>query len=264
MPTFNPDWGSSPDREFITVDRKGKFSKLRYAVFPIFIERDSKFHFLASGFFISITGIFITASHAINDFISSDFKPPKYKLHIAELLPEEKYRYRQITFATYLSNSDICVGVSSAPIDEKGRIITNSNVVLGSKTLDIGSDIFTYAYPDTQISSDKELTVIDAKPKFYKGIIKDYFPHGRDRVLLPSPCYQSNIAIHSGASGGPVFCATSGVVIGLNSSSYENEPNLSFISKIPDIQNVEVPDGSPNKMIKLERLIETGRIAIER
>jgi hypothetical protein len=103
-------------------------------------------------------------------------------------------------------------------------------------------------------------------PDFYDGVIEEYFPNGRDSVFLPSPCFQTTINIHSGASGGPVF-DEHGKVCGINSTSFDGEKNLSFISRIVDILHLRVTDicipGQSKNSFSIAELADLGHVSFD-
>lgn len=63
--------------------------------------------------------------------------------------------------------------------------------------------------------------------------------------MHPNACYQTNMKILSGASGGPVF-NSAGNVIGVNSTSFTvDPPYTSFISSIVGAFNIIVEGVMP-------------------
>jgi hypothetical protein len=59
-----------------------------------------------------------------------------------------------------------------------------------------------------------------------RGKVQEVFPDGRDRVIMPFPCFRSDIPIYGANSGGPVF-DREGRVAGINCTSYEGQ-DISF------------------------------------
>jgi Trypsin-like peptidase domain len=99
-----------------------------------------------------------------------------------------------------------------------------------------GEKIFTFAYAKTTVQNSPTPSIF-LNPRYYSGRVEEYYADGRDKILLPYPCYRTSFSMHGGASGGPVF-DSSGRVFGINSKSYETEdgnPNISFVSRITDI-----------------------------
>jgi hypothetical protein len=109
------------------------------------------------------------------------------------------------------------------------------------RVLAAGETVWTYAYPGTAVSGQNPQQV-SINPRFYVGTITRYFATGRDRVMLPHPCYETSITLHSGSSGGPVF-GLGGKVIGVNSTGGNGAlSETSFISRITDILPLAIPD----------------------
>ncbi|WP_457253415.1 S1 family peptidase [Pseudomonas juntendi] len=63
-----------------------------------------------------------------------------------------------------------------------------------------------------------------------KGEVTEVFRNGRDRVMIPGPCFGLKCQTWGGMSGGPAF-DLNGNLIGLLTSSYDND-DMSFISLI--------------------------------
>ena len=87
----------------------------------------------------------------------------------------------------------------------------------------------------------------------------------RGSALLKNPCWQTNMCIHSGSSGGPVF-NKDGMVIGINSVSYSDQ-NFSFISTLYHIMNLKIRHldiiGYEKKDFTLKELSDIGIIGIK-
>jgi hypothetical protein len=83
-----------------------------------------------------------------------------------------------------------------------------------------GDLVATYAYQSTIIQSAETGQLFSFNPEFYEGRIVGYLANGRDRVMLPGPCYRTDMVIHHGASGGPV-ADPSGRVFGINSTGFD-------------------------------------------
>jgi hypothetical protein len=137
--------------------------------------------------------------------------------------------------------ADLAVGVA-APMQQEGSggQLTNGVCVLTEEIPAIGSPVATYAFPNCVNLAHSEGQRIEMWPTFYDGKVVEYYPAGRDRVLLPGPCYRTTTVIHSGASGGPVFGIT-GQAFGVNSTGWEGEPE-SFISPVHQIMDLSIDD----------------------
>lgn len=63
-----------------------------------------------------------------------------------------------------------------------------------------------------------------------QGRVIDCYPNGRDRSMLPGPCFAVECEARGGMSGGPVFDSR-GYLVGLVSSSYEGDMTT-FVSHV--------------------------------
>jgi hypothetical protein len=111
----------------------------------------------------------------------------------------------------------------------------------------VGDPVGTYSFLSTDqkfdgekyagISSDKfsaTLAIQDLRliyrlnfaARVNRGEVLEVFPDGRDRVMMPFPCFRSDIPIYGANSGGPVF-DKAGRVCGINCTSYEGQ-DISF------------------------------------
>jgi hypothetical protein len=130
---------------------------------------------------------------------------------------------------------------------------------------DLNSRVVTFAYPKHSNRIINNVQLIDVRPTFYDGDITEYFPAGRDRVLLPAPCYRTSIIIHGGASGGPVF-SRSGGVFGLNSTGIDGT-DISFVSRINEILELVVDDvqmgTEPPRSVPVAEIARAGHIIVK-
>ena len=89
--------------------------------------------------------------------------------------------------------------------------------------ISVGTEIWTVAFPLTKVSRlENGGFNVDLQSDMYRGRITKHYPEGRDRVMLPGPCYETDMEIKGGSSGGPVFISgSSGFVFGVNSTGME-------------------------------------------
>lgn len=63
-----------------------------------------------------------------------------------------------------------------------------------------------------------------------QGLVAEHFLRGRDRVMLPGPCFSVSVGTPGGLSGGPAF-DKNGRLVGILSSSFgDSEDDISFVS----------------------------------
>jgi S1-C subfamily serine protease len=231
---------------------------MKTTVFPIvtYNPETEKWKCLGTGFFISPVGAFITAKHL---FMDSDNKMESTLLGIQNVNDKE-YHVRSVKKLIAHKNSDIIIGILGK------RRIKSKDVepelskysVLDLEPLENGDEIYTYSYPNTLsedlVDNAKEFTFTGT---FSKGKVIDYHENGSP--VVRNRCYQTNMKIDSGASGGPVF--KKGYIVGVNSSSFslsdDDEP-ISFITPIDYILDLIVEENG--KKISVRELIKNGFI----
>lgn len=101
------------------------------------------------------------------------------------------------------------------------------------------------------------------------GFASTVHPAGRDRVLLPTPCFRTSVPFRSGMSGGPVIAAEDGSVLGVVSTGFEvgerDEP-ISFAAPLAPSMGIplEGRDASGNEGLQfLWDFVEGGAVTVE-
>jgi hypothetical protein len=94
----------------------------------------------------------------------------------------------------------------------------------------IGQRIAAFGYPRTKVRQlmDGEFKV-RLSPLTASGIVREMHPKGRDRSMLPFPCFRTDARMDAGMSGGPVF-NESGRVCGVVTSSLDYDPAVPTVS----------------------------------
>lgn len=219
-----------------SIDLKGGRIHPRETIFPIFrIDEGNRYFLVGTGFFIADRGVFSTAKHVIQDFCDSN-GVLKCDL-VAIQFRGNKFVIRKIGGFALHPMADVAVGVLELMIiKDSGKYFANNWSAIGSKRPQKGDKLFTYCYPETIVSYE-ELQAINVIPTEYEGVVVEEYPDGRDGYMLPSTCYQVEMNIVGGASGGPVF-DQNGLIVSLNSTSYEGE-YITFVSCIQDILDLD-------------------------
>jgi hypothetical protein len=257
------------EREHFTVRASnGKLSDPNEAVFPIFRAGiDGRLHFLATGFFITRLGWFVTAKHVVDDVLNEKGEAVD-GMCIVQFKEGHIFHVRPVIGFTCHDVADVAVGVC-APMSHKvtGEPLFNKVLTLSSKRLQLGWPVWTYAYPGTTVVHSSQQN-IQINPNFYAGSVAEYYENGRDSSMLPAPCYRTTITLHAASSGGPVFGPGSAVV-GVNSSSFNGAEDVSFISRIVDtftlgVPNVMLPSEEKARRVTIQELIEINHVVVKK
>ncbi|MCC8991950.1 MAG: serine protease [Streptococcus sp.] len=236
------------------------------AIFPILKnEENGNVKFIGTGFFVTRFGFFISARHVFEDVLD-DKGNAKSGLNIIQFYDNFKFYWRPVTGFVLHNAADVAIGVCT-PMKHQitSKPLFNKVLALSMSLPKVGENIWTFAYPGTTVTQS-EKTEIKYNAKFYAGIINEYYPNGRDRVILPFPCFRTSIVLHGGSSGGPVF-GENRKVIGINSTSFDSEMDISHISRIHDVLDLRIPNAvMPNESepldVSLRDLIKTNHVAI--
>jgi Trypsin-like peptidase domain len=230
-------------------------------IFPIltFNPSSRKWKCLGTGFFISPVGAFVTAKHL---FMNSDGEAEK-TLYGVQSLSEKEHHVRPVKKLIYHKDADLIIGLlGNRRIGQKDFPPHLTEYYgLDLNTLENGDEIETFAYPNTL---NTELEGYAFEFSFdgitSSGSVIDY--HEGGSPVVKNRCYQTNMKIDSGASGGPVF--KDGYVVGVNSSGFsladEEEP-LSFITPIDYILDLSVTED--DRIIPVKELIKEGFIIVK-
>jgi hypothetical protein len=165
-------------------------------------------------------------------------------------------------------NSDVAIVVLDQPKHKvTGKTLKNKIVTLSFDDCQVGDNICTFAYPKSVVESNGKKHLMEFSPAFFEGKLVKEYPRGRDKTILPNPCWQADMHIHSGASGGPVF-NSQGHVVGINSTSINGDTSCSFISTIHHIMNLKIRNVSVNssqaKDYTFKELIKMGVISTKK
>jgi hypothetical protein len=231
---------------------------MKETVFPIvtYNPETNKWKCLGTGFFISPVGAFITARHLFMDK-DNNMEPTLSGIHN---INNQEYHVRPVKKMIIHKDSDFIIGLL-------GKRRLNSQdfepelskySVLDFDPLQTEDEIYTYSYPNTiREDFDDESSEFTFTGTFSHGKIVDFHEVGPG--ILQNRCYQTNMKIDSGASGGPVF--RKGYIVGLNSTSFtlpEGEEPISFITPIDYILDLIVEENG--KEISVRELIKNGYI----
>ena len=163
------------------------------------------------------------------------------------------------------TGADIAIAVPQiAKHDVTGEDLICPRATLTTAPPAIGDIVSTYAYPNTSIKNIAGKVRAYFEAHFYEGRLEEFLPDGRDRVLLPSPCYRTSYVTHGGASGGPV-AGPSGKVFAVNSTGWHGE-SMSFVTRINEILPLEVnvmDDTGVTRAMTILEMAEKGWVAFD-
>lgn len=249
--------GSPPKGSFIAVDGAGSVADLSHTVFPILKDvGGGKLELIGTGFFIAESGIFLTAKHVLLDVMDGDGKQT-HPIFLIQFL-DGQYVFRGIARCTSHHVADIAVGIPVQMTNNaNGMPLKNKLLTLTAAGQCVGEPVVTYAYPKSVFKYDK-VQELHFHPDYFNGVIHEFFPNGRDSVMMPGACMQTSIHMHGGASGGPVF-NSAGKVIGVNSTGFDGT-DLSFITPISEIKNLFLADvkipSNHSGQVRVQELID--------
>lgn len=199
---------------------------------------------IGTGFWITEKGHLITAWHVIQDNIGADGVDvgPIYAMSMS---PERVHSPRCLRKSFRHPKFDLAL--SETMVADDSRSVLTHPLPMTLEEPSVGAEVFTHAfvaanqpffkgaYPGftssrftpTLWAPDLDLTTeLDYMTRMETGHVREIFTRARDSVMLPFPCFQSDIPIYSANSGGPVF-DVKGRICGVNCSSYEGT-DISF------------------------------------
>ena len=117
-----------------------------------------------------------------------------------------------------------------------------------------------FGYSKTKKLTDNNLHTFTFRGTWAEGNVNDY--HIQGFSMLKNKCYQTDMRIDSGCSGGPVF--KQGYVVGINSTSFEisHEDNpISFITPVEYLLDLQLR--FENETFSIRNMIQNGIVVAE-
>jgi hypothetical protein len=201
---------------------------------------------VGTGFWATETGLLVTAWHVITDNFDSDGKDvgPLMAIQTTDdlrVIPRGIRRtYNHDTF-------DLALSQTEQLEPHEGRAVPTKPMVMTLDEPVIGTPVFTHAFasPSQAFTNERyegisagtfngiletpELSVrneLSFVGRIGFGNVTNIFQEARDKVMMPFPCFQSDIPIYGANSGGPVF-DNRGRICGVNCTSFEGT-DISF------------------------------------
>jgi hypothetical protein len=225
---------AAPER-FTAVAEAGHRVEPSDTVLPL-VQRtdDDQLQVIGTAFFVG-PGLVATARHVVDE-------APADRLACMHLLHGTgSFYFRRLEAIVRHEKSDLAL-CRLQPImpNRDGGLLPNHVMRLGGPAPAIGSAVATFAYPDTVFTTKDGQPHLALNPHYYDGHLEQDYPVERDQ-RMPFPCFRTSIHLHGGASGGPVFSPATGLVFGVNSSSFSGFTDLSFVTKIGPVLDIPVP-----------------------
>jgi len=233
-----------------TVDRP----MMEMIVFPIikalFYSDGSEMHkLIGTGFFLDDRR-FLSARHVFSGRGSaSDLEGASgvavYCVHTVNLQRKAVARYVDLGSVVTRNDTDIASGLvemrqfgrGDPSVSEGDLRHTGYFSHAAVDPVPVGTRVYTIAYPLASVVEVKPGGVhIHAQSDAYEGRITNHYPSGRDRSFLPWPCYETDMEVKAGASGGPVIVSGSGVVFAVNCAGTEPH-TVSHVTSLSPLVN---------------------------
>jgi Trypsin-like peptidase domain len=200
---------------------------------------------VGTGFYIDANGMFLTARHVFTGPGSAfDLEGASgyavYCVHSVHIRRKPVARHIDVESITLRNDTDIAAGrVKKNQFARGNPAITSAELEntahfnhLTTDPIPIGTKIWTVAYPLATVShSSKNAINIHSQSDMFTGKITAHYPVRRDRGLLNWPCYETDMELKAGASGGPVFVSGSGVIFAVNCTGTEPH-SVSHVSSL--------------------------------
>jgi hypothetical protein len=199
-------------------------------------------------FLVSKDGFFITAKHVLT--LRGKIKNPK--LFGVLFLKNKEPLILTVRNILLHDKADIALGLLDNISNQNSRNhIEPEDFHLCMVIPDEGEDVSTFAYSkDTNFLYNIYDLKINNEIKWAYGIVRKYYPNGRDSYLLPGPCVETSMTLEAGLSGGPVI-NKNGQIIGVNSTSFTGqEKDISYFTPINPIANISFETESEGKKTK--------------
>jgi len=229
----------------------------------VHINEDKAWTPLGTGFFISNNGLFATAKHVLLDR-NGNRLTSLAGLHLSRQIGKVVIR-KAIKFACHPS-ADVAVGfLADEQYQMHGKQTVNKCFSLTRRHPKVGDKVVSIAYPNGVVDSNERGFSVKISTTVTEGQLEEYYPAGRDRVLLPGPCFRTSMPIQFGASGGPVAFGN-GSVFAINSTGWDGT-DIGFLSPIQSlfelsVENVRLFDEPIRESISLEELAALGLIRV--
>lgn len=206
-------------------------------VVPIYLEIENHIVAVGSGFFIS-PGLLMTAAHIFSQMPIEELMRNKHGFREIKNLryffpfriDDSNVIFRNILHIYRCDSHDISICLTDPPFYNNQQF--NENCFgLSFDVAPEGSHILSLGYPNFN-ANKINYNSFNLNHTLHEstGFITNIYKDRRDRGMLNFPCFEFNTKILAGMSGGPILSLDSKKVIGVNCSSYPEDPELPSIS----------------------------------
>lgn len=262
--------------EFRTKD--GKSMDPRITIMPIFLQHTVTGKLCALGTCFPVfsrQSIFLTARHVVkhpsiscSDDLNGTFTVGD-GFRLVSLWfqnpsePMVKYDYREVRRLWKHPTADLALGQLQGLVHKESKERWDDRVPGWDFRMPrVGERVCTYAYPDIRGETNIEVVrQAHGTTTARTGAIEETFPSGGGPSRLNAPCFQTDLDLRGGMSGGPVF-NLDGRLCGVNSTGYEFQGDvrpLSFVSMLQPLLNMQLP-GDRQEGFSVRELVRLGQI----
>jgi hypothetical protein len=226
---------------------------------PIFkLCPDGSAQLIGTGIWLTTDGHLLTAAHVAEDNIGPDGIDVG-PIFAIQTLPDRRLLCRAFRRTDKHTRFDLALTETMAP--EGMEEVSTIPHMLTLEEPERGSRVHTHAFlsPEQEFARERyagittfrfegEGRITETSQAFAVrymarvafGHVTDHFRESRDTVMLPFPCFQSDMPIYGANSGGPVF-DSKGRVCGIHCSSFEGV-DISFHVPLKEILSLWMQD----------------------
>jgi hypothetical protein len=268
--------GTAPDGSWRigTIDRDAADGGLaifaivkRPAPEPLNLRGAGTGDLIGTGFYIVPNGGFVTAKHVALE-AQEALSKNEHSVGIVYTLSNGLSVFRPVWRFCLHATADLAFGIPHEIIDNStGKAFRAKVLSLDRVPPDLHSSISTWAYPLHCNARDADgRQILKMQPDFYNGRLLEIHKERGPSAKLHAPYYQTDIHLHGGSSGGPVF-NEAGHVFGVASCSYDGAEDIAFVTPIEPIFEIDLPDsdlgdGQGRRTIAVGDIAKIGRITV--
>ena len=236
---------SFSDADFVTI--KPFPHPTQMAIMPVIARKDPYLRAVGTCFAISSQGLVMTARHVVEEALGLDSNgrktDPDQWISVVYCSEVQWQDEESVIFLEdhpdllggllpvkqiYFNNSiDIALMQLNLPYHKESKqLLRMPQLSLGLKPPGIGEECVGMGYHKMDWKQELDNPYAYQVMQSYsatKGIIKKIYQIGRDRILLPFPCFEITCRFDGGMSGGPIISMKTGHVVGVVCNSLNTD-----------------------------------------